>query len=923
MKKFRLFSILILLLISVCEAGTGDQKIFLRKNWCLQSSYLVKEDGDEISSDKFQLRDWYPTGVPTTVLRALVKNKVYPDPYIGLNNMRIPDASEEFNKAYDLGKYSYLPDKRNPWKDPYWFRTQFNIPDHFREKNIWLNLEGINYRAELWLNGNLVADEDEVIGMFGNWSFDVTRHANFLGVNTLAIKIFPLDYPGLPAEPQLRAFGPFGLNGGLTGDIGKNVTMHCSVGWDWIPAVRDRNVGIWQEVSVTATGPVDIRSPRIVSDLILPELNQASLAIEAELVNLSSSRINGVLIVKICPKNFEGALIKLEEKILLESTQTKIIRFDSQSHRALLLKNPRLWWPNGYGKPDLYELELVLEIEGRRSDKEKLTFGIRKVDSRVTMVEGWARRDFFVNGQKIWLKGGAWVPDMMLNRGPKKLSNELRLYKDANLNIVRIWGGGLTPPEKFFNLCDEMGLLVWHDFWITGDCQGTWDKGSQDYPYDADVFLENASDVVKKLRNHPSILVWTAGNEGYPREEIYVPLRNEILAKLDGTRPFIPSSGYREPPEGWGLSWPDNKKAGTYSGGPYHWVDPREYYKKVDDGEDWVFKNEVGLPSVPCLESLKKFIPDLTPNPEVKFPLNHTWGYHDACEGNGKYSLYDQAIRQRYGEPKDLVDYVQKAQLINAENYRAIFEAVNQAMDRTAGVILWKTNPAWPSVIWQLYDWYLCPNAGYYYVKKACEPLHVQLNLDDLSVVGVNHSLQTKDLVFIGDAYSGNMGRIWALKDRIRLGATSSAEIVKVEIPENVEKDIHFLNLRLEDDNGHFISENFYWLAGDDDFTSFSELPEVKLDVEINSLEFDDRFVCKIRVKNPSNFLAFFVNPSIRKVKTGEEVLPCFWSDNYFSVLPGKDKELNVEFQKQEFGSGGLVLKLDGWNIVTQTIQID
>jgi len=923
MKKFRLISILILLVCSISGASVDDQTMFLRKNWLFRSSSMVRESADKISSGKFQPRDWHPTVVPTTVLRALVQNKVYPDPYIGLNNMKIPDASDEFNKTHDLGKYSYLPDKRNPWKDPYWFWTQFNIPDHFEGKVIWLNLEGINYRAEVWLNGNLVADAKEVVGMFGNWSFDVTDYANFVGANTLAIKIFPLDYPGLPAEPQLETFGPFGLNGGPTGDIGKNVTMHCSVGWDWIPAVRDRNMGIWQEVGITATGPVDIRSPRIVSDLAVPELNQAALTIEAELVNLSSSRKNGILIAKISPKNFKGGVVELEEKILLESNQTKKICFDSQSHQALMIENPGIWWPNGYGGANRYELELVFKIDGKRSDSEQQSFGIRQVDSRVTMVDGWARRDFYVNGQKILLKGGAWVPDMMLNRNKEKLYQELRLFKEANLNIVRIWGGGLTPAEDFFSFCDEMGLLVWHDFWITGDCQGTWDKGSQDYPYEADVFLENATHVVKKLRNHPSILVWTAGNEGYPREEIYVPLRSEILAKLDGTRPFIPSSGYREPPEGWGLSWPDNQKAGTYSGGPYHWVDPREYYKKVNGGKDWLFKNEVGLPSVPCLESIKKFIPDLTPDPEVKFPLNHTWGYHDACEGNGKYSLYDQAIRQRYGEPKDLADYVQKAQLINAENYRAVFEAVNHAMERVAGVILWKTNPAWPSMIWQLYDWYLCPNAGYYYTKKACEPLHVQLSLDDLSVVGVNHYLETKDLHFIGNVYSWNMEKLWALKDRIRLGPTSAAEIVKVEMPEKVEQDIHFVNLRLEDGNGHLISENFYWLAGDDDFTTLSELPEVKLDAEVERAGIENRCVYKIRLKNPSDSLAFFVNPSIRKAKTGDEVLPCFWSDSYFSILPERHKELTVEFHKQEYRNDKLVLKLDGWNIVSQTIQIE
>ncbi len=901
----------------------SERKIFLREGWLLQSSAIEKEKGQEISSDKFHPEDWFQTTIPSTVLTALVKNGIYPDPYAGLNNMKIPDASDEFNKEYGLDKFSHLPGKVNPWTDPYWFWTQFRLPEEFKGKIIWLNLEGINYRAEVWLNGNRVADSKTIVGMFGFWPFDISGYSKFMGINTLAIKIFPLDYPGLPAEPQLKAFGPFGLNGGLTGDIGKNVTMHCSVGWDWIPAVRDRNMGIWQDVYLSSTGPVDLRHPHIVTDLQMPDLDQAEVKIAAELVNCTESPQKGTVIVTIQPKNFKGSEITLKRKEEIESNQVKTISFDKNTHGELLIENPELWWPNGYGAQNLYEMKIAFKVNGEISDVESEFFGIREVSSRVTMFDGWARRDFFINGQKILIRGGAWVPDMMLNCSPEKLHDELRLSKEANLNIVRIWGGGLTPPEEFFTICDEMGLLVWHDFWITGDCQGTWGKGSQDYPYDAAVFLKNASDVVRRLRNHPCLLVWTAGNEGYPREEIYVPLRNEILVKMDGTRPFIPSSGYREPPEDWGLSWPDNQAAGTYSGGPYHWVHPREYYEKVEEGKDWLFKNEVGLPSVPDLDSLKKFIPDLSPDTKVKFPLNNTWGYHDACEGNGKYSLYDEAIRSRFGEPKDLEDYVKKAQVINAENYRAIFESVNQAMEGVAGVILWKTNPAWPSVIWQLYDWYLCPHAGYYYTKIACEPLHVQLNVDDLSVAVVNHYLEPKDVYFLGNAFSQDLEKVWSIEDRLRINAESSAKIMAVDIPEEIKKDVFFVELRLKNDQDNTVSENFYWLASDDDYTFLQALPEMNLDVEIDRIENGDRFVVHLRVMNASNALAFFVHPSIRRKSDGGEVLPCYWSDNYFCLLPGRKKNLSVEFRKSDLQGQGAFLKLDGWNVRVQILELE
>ncbi|NQV35570.1 MAG: hypothetical protein HQ515_22945, partial [Phycisphaeraceae bacterium] len=711
----RMFQLTVCLcLLALTSTLRADKTTWpLNKNWHLQSTFLARENGATVSSKDFTPRNWHRTELPTTVLTALVRANVYPDPYVGMNNMKIPDAWEPFNKTHDLSRYSHLPNQRNPWQDPYWFWTRFDAPkDIAPGQTVWLHLGAINYRADVWLNGHIVAKAENLVGMFSDWRLPITPYLHQNQSNTLAIKIHPPDDPADPGPPQLDAFGTFGVNGGPTGDIGKNVTMQCAVGWDWLPAIRDRNMGLWQTVSLTTTGPVDIRPPHVITTLS-PDSTDASLTLKVDLTNLTPSVQRGMCRVQITSPDAKGKVLHVERAVILDPHQSLTVQFDAHTHPSLRLKNPPLWWPNGYGPQPLYECDITLDIQDATVDREHCRFGVRTVDSRVTMVDGWARRDFFVNGQKILLQGGAWVPDMMLNRTAEKCRDELRLFKEANLNIVRIWGGGVTPRDIFFKTCDELGLLVWHDFWITGDCQGTWGKGSKDYPYDAEVFLRHARRVVEKYRHHPSVLIWTAGNEGYPRAEIYRPLRNQIVAELDGSRPFIPSSGFKEPPGQWGLSWPDNMPAGTYSGGPYRWVDPCEYYRLVDAGKDWLFKNEVGIPSVPTLESLQKFIPDLKPKEGVPFPLNHTWGYHDACEGNGKYSLYDQALRRRYGEPKDVADYVNKAQLVNAESYRAMFEAVNHACDRTAGVILWKTNPAWPSVIWQLYDWYLCPNAGY------------------------------------------------------------------------------------------------------------------------------------------------------------------------------------------------------------------
>ncbi len=899
--------------------GAEAKDILLRDGWRLQTTVLAGEDGAKISVSDFAAEGWYPATVPTTVLSALVRNAVYPDPYFGMNNMRIPDASDEFNRECGLAKFSHLPGGRNPWSDPWWFRTSFKLPQDFRDRKIWLTFEGINYRAEIWMNGRKLAGSNEVVGMFGRWTFDVTAAASLDKENALAVKIFPLDFPGLPGEPQLKAFGPFGLNGGPTGDIGKNITMQCSVGWDWMPAVRDRNMGIWQDVKISATGPVDIRNIHVVTDLPLPDVATADVRIAADLCNVSDSGQTGTLSLRLLPPAIgQKAIVSIRKEINLASGETQGIILAPDNYPELKIKSPVLWWPNGLGRPDLYELEVDLEVGGRTSKSGRIAFGIREVSSSAEKVEGWDRREFFVNGVKVPVRGGAWVPDMMLNQSPERLRNELLLWKEANLNLVRIWGGGTTPGEEFFDICDRFGLLVWHDFWITGDCQGTWDKGSKDYPYDARVFLSNAADAVKKLRNHPSLLVWTAGNEGYPREEIYRPLRDKIVAGLDGTRPFLPSSGYHPPPEGWGLSWPDNKAAGTYSGGPYYWVDPKQYYKLVDGKKDWLFKNEVGIPSVPVIESLKEFLPT-DPDPAVKFPLNNVWGYHDACEDNGKYSLYDDAIRRRYGEPRDLADYVLKAQLVNAENYRAIFESINQAAEGTAGVILWKGNPAWPSVVWQIYDWYLRPHAGYYFAKRACEPLHIQLNIVDGSVWAVNatrverEGLEARVLSY--DRAFKKTGEFAAAN--VAVPALSARKVVFAGSGRVPPEADGFVALQLRN-GGKTVSDNFYWLSPSGDFQFLSSLPRSQLGVSAGREIRAGRQAVVVKLKNNGSAPAVFIALRLRR-KDGKEILPSFWSDNYLTLLPGESRTLTWSAGEELSPREPLELRLEGWNVPAQT----
>jgi exo-1,4-beta-D-glucosaminidase len=848
-----------------------------------------------------------------------VANKVYPDPYIGMNNMLIPDASDTFNRDYNLSQYSFLPGEPNPWKKPYWYRTTFTVAAADKGRHFQLIFKGINYRAEVWLNGRLLADSARMVGMFEEFDLDASAAIHAGEENALAVKIYPLDYPGEPATPQLKALEDFYENGGPTGDIGKNVTMLSSVGWDWIPEVRDRNIGIWQPVYLRTTGPVVISRPHLVTELPnLPDTGLARLSLDLTLTNHDAQQKQGALQVTISPENFSGPTISFSKKADVDAGASTTLHLSADAIPALLMHHPRLWWPNGYGQPWLYRIRLKYAGSNGVSDDTTFLFGVRTVGSSTTTVNGWVRRDFFVNGKRIHLVGGAWVPDMMLNRDRQRYDYELRLCRNANVNLVRIWGGGLGETDDFYELADRYGLLVWQDFWITGDTNGGF-KGSADWPLQTAVFVDNVINTIYRIRNHPSLLVWTGGNEGHARAELYNAMRDNV-ARLDGTRPFIPcSSGFSKAPKDWKGSWPDDRPAGVYSGGPYSWQDDAQYYRLVDAGKDWVFKDETGLPSQPPYNTLPKIIPNLVPDKGLPYPLNDTWGYHDACTGNGHYDTYYKAMLDRFGAPVSMRDFSDKMQLLNAGGYRAIFEAAEHKLNETGGVMLWKLNAAFPSVVWQVYDWYLEPNAGYYFMQRACEPVHIQLNLDDSAVAVVNRTYVTRPHLRYEAEVIGITGATLVKKEgAVDLDTSDVKEVVSMRPILQQTQGVSFVLLRLKDQEGKPLSQNVYWMSPGHDLTALRQMPSAQVETSVLSTEKKEGYAgWTIRFMNPSSQLAFFLNPQV--IAGGEEVLPSYWSDNYFSVPAGQAITVKVSCPVAALQGRTPELRLEGWNIAGKT----
>ncbi len=908
-------------IIFLLSAGTMVQsqpevKSIRLTDFQMQSSSVTGDPGERISLPDYKPHIyWFPVKVPTTVLNGLVKNKIYPDPYMGLNNMLIPDASDEFNKIYDLEQYSYLPNDPNPWKKPYWFRTEFSVPSTFAGKHFELVFKGINYRAEVWVNGKCYADSTRMAGMFAQYSLDISDAVITGGKNAVAVKIYPLDYPGLPSTEQLEVFGDFYPNGGPTGDIGKNVTMLCSVGWDWVPPVRDRNMGIWLPVYLKISGGVTFADPKLVT--ILPDASdttKAKLTAGLVLKNHNNITQNGNLVMTLTPENFSGRDIVVRQKVRLGPSEAQTIKLSPDTYKELNISDPALWWPNGQGKPNLYKVNLRFTVNEKVVNDTSFLYGMRVVSTKAVEVNGTWRRDFYVNGRRIHLTGGAWVPDFMLNRDSLRYDYELKLCRNANINLVRIWGGGVTPCDEFFDACDRYGLLVWSDFWITGDTQGEF-KGSPDWPLDGDVFRKNVLSTILRIRNHPSLLVWTGGNEGHARRELYDYMRNSII-ELDGTRPFIPSSsGFARLPEGWPASWPDNLPAGVYSGGPYTWQDPASYYKRAITGRDWVFKDETGIPSMVPYSSLPKVIPDLVWDKTKPFPLNNTWGYHDAATGNGRWNLYYSEMIKRYGEPSGMEDFCNKMQLMNSTGYQGIFEAAGHKLNEIGGVMLWKLNAAFPSVVWQVYDWFLQPNAGYYAMQNACEPLHVQLNLSNRKVMVLNRTYKnTENLKVTAEVYNTGSELIVKKEEDLKLDPSSVIETIDLADIVNQVKGVSFVVLNLSDRSGRKLSHNVYWLSGNNDYRALASLDKAEIGLSVIGYERNEKeLMLKLKVTNKSGKIAFFIRPQI--MSSGEEVLPTFWSSSYFTLAPGESIDIKGACPLSELKGGKAGVQISGLNI--------
>lgn len=864
--------------------------LHLRDAWQMQSVIFAGSDGAAISTANFSTQNWYDTSVPVTVLSALVRNGVYPNPYIGKNNLLIPDLNDSFNVQLDLLKYSHIPGQ-NPWKRPYWFRKIFQVPASMNGQQLILQLIEINYKAEIWLNGIQLADTAAAKGMERRLIYRVTDHIHFQGDNILAVAIYPFDYPGLPDLPPLEVSSDPGINMGVDGFISRNYTKWDAVGWDWQPAIRDRDMGITDEVFLLATGPVELRDPYMAAYLPYPDTSFAYLRTAVTLLNHTTVAQKGVFKTTIQAIGYPDAPVQFEIPFSLAPWETREISLTPTEVAALVLQNPRIWWPLNWGKPNRYQFTMTAELEGKISHTVSDVFGIRSVNTYM----GNNERVYRINERDIFLKGGNWVIDMMLNWTASRYEHEMRLSALSQLNIQRIWGPTGVPPKALFRAADSLGILIWQDF--LNDFWGTY-KNNPTLKPPQQLFYDCTVEIVKKLRNHPSLVIWCGGNEGPNQYESLI--MHQILPSYD------PWGGrrYQRISNGDGL----------HGNGPYETLRPRQYFYH---GQLTGFSSEIGPSGVPVLSSLKKFLPELGKQwTKDLFPLYGDWGYHDANDRGPnetrRFNFYDDIVRKDYGAPTSFdlsgaADYAAKAQLVNYDAYRAAIEAVNkQLWTSSSGILLWKFNAAWPSLTWQLFDWYLAANAGFYAVQKACEPIHVQWNRNSETVSIVHTGLKNLNSAKLhATIWNNTSKKIWEKIDPVSVKANQAYE-TGWKLPES--KALEFVLLRLVDSVGVEISRNVYWRHPENNFTELQTLPKVTLNVKASVLNTRTQTVVTATVQNASSQIAFFADLNIVGAESREPVVPLFASDNYFILMPGEARTFRLAYDSRDLGEKPLLI---------------
>jgi len=872
----------------VSQESRGDEleqlsasAVSLNEGWQIQSSCEAKTTGQQVSAPGFAATGWHKTTVPNTVVGALVDDKTYPDPTYGTNFRKFPGMNYSDKSLF---ANQDMPEG-SPFRCSWWWRKEFALKPPFSGDHFWLHFPGINYRANVWVNGKKIADAKDVAGTFRIFEFDVTSALNMNGQNAVALEIF---------APEKNDLG---------------------ITWvDWNPTPPDKDMGIWKEVALTSNGPVALRKAFVKSKLD-GEYKTAELTLSVDLRNQTDKSVNGALLAEV-----DGQTLK--QDVDLAANETKTVRFRPAQFPQLKLEHPRLWLPYTLGTPNLYTAVLYFQVDGPAnvSDRAQVTFGVREFTSELTEK---GHRVFKINGRNILIRGAAWAPDIFLRPMSKKLDADLAYVRDMGMNTIRL--EGRIDRDEFFKKTDKLGILVMPGW----TCCDAWERWKRWTPETHAIAKASMADQARRLRNYASVFVWFYGSDGPPPAEVE-QMYLDVLKEAEWPNPSV-SSASETPTKLTGNS-------GVKMTGPYEYVPPVYWLTDTKAGGAHGYNTETSPgPAIPTRESLEKFIPK-----EHLWPIDDAWNFHAGGERFTTVNVFTDGLNRRYGRATSLDDYERKAQAMTYDGQRAMFEAYGRNKYTSTGVIQWMLNNSWPSLIWHLYDYYLVPAGGYFGTKKAMEPVHVQYGYDDHSVAVVNDTRNAVPRVKV-NAILYNLDATQAATHggTLDLAPDSSTKVLDLSLPDKISTT-YFLKLQLHDAQGKLLSDNFYWLSTKADtldwakrkdtvytpqkdfadLSGLNSLPQVTLSVLASNTTAGGRDTITVTAKNPSSSIAFMAHLRLTRGPGGDDAVPIFWSDNYFSLLPGEERQVTATYDSSALDGKAAVLAVDGYNVASKTLQL-
>jgi len=874
--------------------GTGSsefrEELFLDSGWSLISTQKCSDAGAAISAAAYDTGEWMNAVVPGTVLTSYVANGIYPDPYYDLNNKRTENKIPDAGTAGSVFTFAH------------WYRNTFTLSEVYRNKEIWLNFNGISYKADIFLNGELIGN---TVGAFKRGLFNITGKA-VIGENVLAVKVYQLDRPGVPKDAGCGGDGVIGNN---------PACMEATIGWDFtfVDGVRDRNMGIYRDVFISATGPVCVRDPFMITNGVPGDT--ADLTFKTYVTNTTNTVQTGALVL-----DFNNT--KVSQSLTLQPNETREIVMDYRDFPGLTVANPRLWWPVGRGAQDLYDLKVSFMLSGEYdnalSDQIDTYFGIRSIEYDTSYNGQLVYR---VNGKKLFLTGGAWVSDAMCLNTRERYEAQIRMIAQAGWVSLRCFSGCGPEEDYFFEMCDKYGILAWVESGITSQ---TTTPTTTAY---ADVHKDNWKDVILRVRNHPSVFYYAGCNEGNGITGLDV-----IVNQYDGTR------GYQA-----------NSAANGQRGCPYTYQGTNLLYDcSATDiwgvgpmGMFGGYCNESGNPCLPPAEVLRAQMPENKLWPPDKYTIDYrdgagfqcSWYFLNyGCAQYGNFSLPD--IAGRIG----LENYAFKGQIVGAMSFRAIGDLWQRnKWDATGkggtGYSFWTANNTFPAICSRIYSYTLEPNASLYYMAHSNKPLHVQYDYYNNDVSLVNNSFEAASGLTV-KAEVRNLD--WSLQ----WSSSRSDLVINQELTVNgvldvpaketaAFGDVHFIYVQLFDNSGECIDDMIYWRAKNDNeygtdagFTALNTMPGAKLDISATVKEADGTQFITVSAHNPTDALAFFNRFKVYNSKTNNLFAPIYYTDNYFSVLPGQTKTITIEYETKSLEGGNPVLIVEGWNVGQVSIPL-